>query len=190
MDCNSKSGILIQIWHHTIYKMANISPFSDHRIRTCTTCTNNIHILQCISSVHWKHRKTHWPLLHFRKAERRDQNQVVWVATKDTHDHHQSMKLEWSLYCQTPIHFHHTNCFKNSVATSLPRVFIDSFSSRISLSMSCNRKHSTLDCSKRARNAVLVWHSTNDAIGHRSKVRMKHKQNHLMHMIKPRRICP
>jgi hypothetical protein len=30
----------------------------------------------------------------------------------------------------------HMNCFKNSVATSRPRVFTDSFSSLISLSMS------------------------------------------------------
>lgn len=29
------------------------------------------------------------------------------------------------------------NCFKNSVATNLPLVFIDSFSSLISLSISC-----------------------------------------------------
>jgi hypothetical protein len=34
-------------------------------------------------------------------------------------------------YCQS-----HMNCFKNSVATSLPRVLTDSFNSLISLSMS------------------------------------------------------
>lgn len=32
------------------------------------------------------------------------------------------------------------NCLRNSVATSLPRVFTDNFSSLISLSMSCTKK--------------------------------------------------
>lgn len=37
----------------------------------------------------------------------------------------------------TKVGRHQMNCFRNSVATSLPRVFTDNFSSLISLSMSC-----------------------------------------------------